>query len=133
MNEMEASSLAPELWLSLIKSAGMLCIVIGIMLGVLYLIKRLSGFKGVAGSDDGIQVISSRYLAAKTKLMIVHVAGEKLLLGVTPQSINLITKITAEEGASLEKEKVPAGFGEMFRMAVGGKRVLEETGEDHGR
>ena len=43
-------------------------------------------------------MISTTYLGGKRSLVLADVAGEKLLLGLSPQAITLLAKIDSEEG-----------------------------------
>jgi flagellar protein FliO/FliZ len=84
---------APELWVTLLKSFGMLSVVLAILIAVLWLLRR--AYHHSSGGQPGlIQILALHYVAPKEHIVLVDVLGEKLLLGVTPQQINLLTKIT---------------------------------------
>ncbi len=53
------------------------------------------------GSRGLIRVISTTYLGNKASLVLADVAGQKLVLGISPQAITLVAEIKGQE--SLEK------------------------------
>ncbi|WP_243712048.1 MULTISPECIES: flagellar biosynthetic protein FliO [Marinomonas] len=53
----------------------------------LWLVKKLQVTQMRFGQSD-IRVVSSQSLGAKEKIVLIEVEGEKILLGVTSQSIN---------------------------------------------
>lgn len=75
---------------------------LGLLLVCAYAIKlymsRRSGTGASAGTgQEGaatVKVLHSSALGAKKNLAIVDVAGEVLVLGITPSSINMLTKVT---------------------------------------
>lgn len=114
----------PELWMTLLKSFGMLCIVIGILIAVLWLLRRAYLHSGRGGQPGVIQVISSHHVSPKERIVLVDVLGEKLLLGITSQQISLLTKISDEKG-SFEACAPEGPFKTLFRRKLGVKKTAE--------
>jgi flagellar protein FliO/FliZ len=112
MNIMPADPVAastPELWITLLKSFGMLCLVLALLIAVLWLLRRL--YHHSAGGQPGlIQILASSYVAPKEHIVLVDVLGEKLLLGVTAQQINLLTKISDEKDICATSPPAPEGI-----------------------
>lgn len=85
----------------LVKAIITLGFVLGLMGASLYALKYYMGRKGgKAGSSrpgDPVKVLKTFFLGQKRNLTIVEVAGEVLVLGVTPTSVNLITKLERRE------------------------------------
>jgi flagellar protein FliO/FliZ len=110
----------PDLWITMLKSFGMLCIVLGLLIGILWLMRRL--YHGGGSRQAGlIRIRASAFLAPKERIVLVDVLGEKLLLGVTPQQINLLAKLSDENGAFEEppEEQGPrAGFRSLFKRKL---------------
>lgn len=50
--------------------------------------------QGFSKDDKMIQTIATHYLGPKKSLVVVKVSGKMLVLGVTPESINLVTQIS---------------------------------------
>lgn len=99
----------PELWMTLLKSFGMLCVVLGVLIAVLWLLRRLH-VHGVAGQPGLIQVLASSYVGPKERISLVDVLGEKFLIGVTSQKINLLAKISDKDNLCQEKSIAPEGL-----------------------
>ena len=101
-----------------------LIVVLALIYLVVYILKRYS-YPGVSGHSDLIKIVSFSYLRTKEMLYIVKVGEKLLLLGVTPNSINLITE--------LEEEDFKAGFKEKLEGTKGIKTVAEELKRTFGR
>ena len=83
------------LFLPMLKSFSMLCLVLVFIFLVLYLIKKLN--KQSLNSKDFIKILLVHYISPKEKLIIIDILGEKMLLGVTSNSINKICDIKADD------------------------------------
>ena len=70
-----------------------LAVVLGIILGASIVLKRL---RLMPQAGSAIQVKAIRALGARRQLVLVEVAGEQILLGVTPGQI---TRLSAEKSA----------------------------------
>ena len=113
------------------KSIGMLGLVCVLFCGVALGIKRfkkpniqahrgLSRFlKGIGGvslnslrkRDKLIEVMATHYLGPKKSIAVVKVSGRTLVLGVTNESINLISQLS-EESAGILPSDLTEGHGE---------------------
>jgi flagellar protein FliO/FliZ len=123
MNAMPADPVVtstPELWITLLKSFGMLCLVLALLIAVLWLLRRV--YHHSAGAyPDLIKILSSSYVAPKERIVLVDVLGEKLLLGVTSQQINLLTKIADEKDICAAPPSAPEGlFISLLRRKLNG-------------
>ena len=89
---------------------GLLSLVLGAVIGVLYLMRRL--FYSSSGQVDRgiIRTLASCYVAPKERIILVEVLGEKLLLGVTPHAINCLGKISDEREIEVSTQQVSSGF-----------------------
>lgn len=88
----------------LVKSILTLMFVLGLMGAALYALKlymRKSGAPEGKGHAPAVKVITSAFMGPKRNIAVVEVAGEVLVLGLTPQSITLLTKI---EDAQVKEE-----------------------------
>ena len=101
-----------------------LIVVLALIYLVVYILKRYS-YPGAHGQSDLIKIVSFSYLRTKEMLYIVKVGEKLLLLGVTPNSINLITE--------LEEEDFKVGFKEKLEGTKGIKTVAEELKRTFGR
>ncbi len=90
-----AAAAPPELWFSLLKSVATLCIVLALLVGVLFLMRRLFAQRGALGGADIIKTLAVQYVAPKERVILLDVLGEKLLIGATPQAITLLSRLPA--------------------------------------
>lgn len=92
----------------LVKSILTLLFVLGLMGAALYALKlymRKSGTASVKGVKAPVRVITTAFLGPKRNIAVVEVAGEVLVLGLTPQSITFLTKVE-DAGAKEELKKL---------------------------
>jgi flagellar protein FliO/FliZ len=76
-----------------IKTVAMLCIVLGVLVLLLYVMKRFMSPKGKYKGDLLIKSLSSLYLSPKERIEIIEISGERIVIGVTPGKINFLTKL----------------------------------------
>jgi flagellar biosynthetic protein FliO len=81
-----------------IKTAAMLFIVLGLLVLVLYLMKRFLFRRKEAKGDLAIKVISSLHLSAKERIEVIEISGERIVLGIAPGNINYLTKLSDSSG-----------------------------------
>ena len=88
----------PEInvWILMFKSLGMLCIVLGILIVLLYVMKRFSSNKWSQSTPGSIKTLATHYIAPKEKIVLIDVLGEKILIGATPQTINTLAIINKD-------------------------------------
>ncbi len=115
----------PEIdyWILMFKSLGMLCIVLGVLIAILYMIKRFSSNKWNS-SPGMIKMLATHYIAPKEKILLLEVLGKKILIGATSQTINTLAIIDGEIEEVEKKEG--SGFFEGFLK----KAVQKNSGQD---
>jgi flagellar protein FliO/FliZ len=87
-----------DLFPSAVRMVSALAITLGILFSMVYLLRWFSTRKaGSPGSRGLVRVISTTYLGSKQSLVLADVAGEKLVLGLSPQTISLLAKIDRQE------------------------------------
>ncbi len=113
MNDVVTASTAvvPGFWMMMLKSIGMLCVVLAILAGLLFLFKLLAERRTGRTSKNHIHLLSSFHISPKEKLMLIDVVGEKLLIGVTQNTINTLAVIDNPEAfESVDEQNNPPGF-----------------------
>ena len=108
-----------NVWVMMIKSLGMLCVVLGVLIGVLYALKKFTQATGRAGDKGVIRMISAFYLTPKERVVLMEVMGRKILIGVTPQGITRITEFEGDmddEPAESHSSDNPMFKGILSRM-----------------
>jgi flagellar protein FliO/FliZ len=108
----DQASLSPGAML--VRVALGLGMVLGILAAVLFLYRKATRGGPGPRRDAGIRVVTQRSLGQRVSLAVVQVAGETLLLGITPQQINALARINA-----------PAGSGKAPQPEVAGPRPAE--------
>ncbi|WP_413110701.1 flagellar biosynthetic protein FliO [Thaumasiovibrio sp. DFM-14] len=75
--------------LNIMTSITSLLLVVGLILLLAWLVKRMR-LPQFSGQQQSMRVVKQMPLGQKERLVVVEVAGEQLLLGVTSQSVNLV-------------------------------------------
>ena len=105
----------PSLWGAGLKTLAMLCIVVGILILVLFLMKRFLYFKEGPGHGQLIRVLSSYHMTPKERIALIDVAGEKIVIGITAENINCLAKIEKSEALKqIENTKTLGTDGGLF-------------------
>ena len=76
-----------------IKTIAMLFIVLGFLFLALFLIKKYLSPKRKVKGDLAINVLSSLHISPKDRIEVIEVSGQRIVLGITPGRINLLTKL----------------------------------------
>ena len=81
---------------------------------VLWLLRRLQRTGGWPGSSRRIQVLETRALGPRHRLVLVRVGGREWLLGVSPSEIRAVDGWRSQEGpsddaAAEDRVQAPAG------------------------
>jgi len=76
-----------------LKTLAMLFVVLGLLVLILYGMKRMSIARRGSEGDIRIDVLSSLYLSPKERIAVVEVTGERIVLGITPGNIRFLTRI----------------------------------------
>lgn len=86
-----------DLTLQALKTFGALAVVLTVLIGVAFALKHW-GRKFATGTDKAwIRVVERRYLGPKHSLLLVRVAEETLLLGLSPQGLSYLTSVDTAE------------------------------------
>lgn len=110
-------------WLRMIGSL----FIIGILAGAawFYTKKMKYGNKKSSLAPE-IKILSQHYLGPKKSLVIVRVAGESILLGVTDHNVNMIKNLSLlDEDVP---EVVPQNFGNVFNSKM--NETIQETSQE---
>lgn len=95
-----------------------LVIVLVAVFAVALLVRRLRGF--TAAGAEAIEVLAQTSLGQRERVVIVRVAGSRLLLGVASGSVNLLATLPAETGRGETAPASPAPrFTDLLRRSLG--------------
>lgn len=78
---------------AIFKALGALLLILGLMLLMARLFRRIGTGFGAMGQSAMINILETRMLGPKKQVSVVEIGGEVLVLGVTEQQINLITRL----------------------------------------
>lgn len=70
-----------------------LVLVLGLILGLAWLLKRLPGAGLGLRPNDQLRVVTSLSVGTKERLLVVEVGGEQLLVGVSPGGIATLHRL----------------------------------------
>ena len=132
LNADPSTVVAPDLWMSLLKSASMLCVVLAVLIGVLFWVKRLLNSQGRYRDRGYIKMLASYHLAPKERIVLLDVLGEKVLVGITPQHISCLTKISGNGTPDAEEDAVPEGFFPSLLKGITGGGKMTMTSQKQG-
>ncbi len=132
----EASDMVyqPNLWGAGLKTLAMLCIVLGILILVVFLLKRFSYLKQGSGHGQLIRVLSSYHMTPKERIALIDVAGQKMVIGITPGNITCLAQINKPEVLERIAGAKPLGgkdslFGKLLMSSL---HVKGRSSEGHG-
>ncbi len=82
-----------DMTLQFVRVAGSLALVLALLLGGLYALKRWGHWMKKTGNDGWIQIIAQHSFGPKHHILLVKVEEEKLLVGVSPQGMHYLSSI----------------------------------------
>jgi flagellar protein FliO/FliZ len=94
-----------------------LVLVVGVILIVGWLYSRAQGIRG--GNNDAISIVAAQSLGPKERILVVDIAGEQLVVGMTSTQISVlhVLKGRVEKNAATS---VSGSFADRFRDALRG-------------
>ncbi len=87
-----------------LKMAGALALVICVLLGGLAWVRRTFGESPAKGGEPLMRVLGGLRVGTGKQIMLLDVAGEVLVLGMTGKEMTLLTRITDEEKSRRVRE-----------------------------
>lgn len=83
---------ADGLWGILLRLVFFLALIVGLIWGSIYLMRRMSGRHGKRGGCR-IRVVERMFIAPKKALYIVEIGGRAMVLGVTDAHISMLSEL----------------------------------------
>ena len=122
-------SLTESVLPSLTRIAVSLCVIVAIIYLTVFLLKKLSNSHIGGRKGTAIQIVEQTYLAPKKSVCLLKLADRAVLVGITENSMNLLTEMEwdALPQETIEKsDRAHAGFQGFLNEAagrfLGGKR-----------
>ncbi|VAV85218.1 hypothetical protein MNBD_DELTA01-1729 [hydrothermal vent metagenome] len=114
-----------------------LAVVLALFGGGAYLFKRYvfgrgRGLGRFGGSNAPVKVLSRNFIESRKNIAIVDVAGEILVLGITPAAITFLTKLEEPEAIEAVRNtgrRNSRSFIDIFQEKLGAKK---KTNTDKG-
>jgi len=98
---------------ALLKMISALALVLGIMIGLAFLVRRFFQQTGMATPDgSAITILTVKYLGPKSSIMIVDILGEVVVIGVSNQQMSYLTTIDDEAALAKLKSLSRRGVGQ---------------------
>ncbi len=91
---------------AIIKMVGGLAVVLALVFGLAYFMRKLSGYSSLAGDGRLLKIISTHRIGPKQVIALYQVGNRALLLGISQDNITFLTDISIED---LEIEDNSAG------------------------
>jgi len=87
---------------SLVKMLFALALVLGLMIGAMYFIKKIL-HANAPEMDRGsmIRILASRYLGPKNSILVVDIAGELIVVGLSNSQMTMLTTISDKEALDM--------------------------------
>ena len=113
---------AADLTTPIMQTAAALAVVLGGMFGLVYIARRLMRRNGVASAHPWIRVVDHHYLGFKKQISLIQVPGALLVLGLSNDSICLLTKIDDRDILDKlpligQKDTAPSFSDHLMRLA----------------
>lgn len=99
--------------LDLATTLGSLVLVIGVILLLAWMLKRMQ--VPALGQQKGLRIISQLPVGTKERIAVVQVGEEQFLVGITSQSIQTLAKL---ETPLKEEELVSGAFASQFSQLI---------------
>jgi flagellar biosynthetic protein FliO len=105
---------APDMLTAGLKMIASLGVVLAMLLGLLYGLKKLNRQRMGRGGGKRIQVLESHYMGVKKTISLVRVPGKVLVIGVAGDRINLLDTLDADQVDSQTPVEESKTFGPML-------------------
>lgn len=107
--------------LNLLEVVTPLLMVVGLILVLAWIVKKLNrGLPGLSSGGGEIEILSSTPVSNQSRLCLIRVGGEDLLIGITNHNISLL-KTFDEPVVSTSPRSNPGDFAQQFRSLLNRK------------
>jgi flagellar biosynthetic protein FliO len=93
---------------------GTLALIVLLMVALAWIARRSGFARRLANPDGALNVVASKSLGARERLLLVDVGGQRLVLGVTATQITCLATQARPETPQPEPQPAPAAFGAML-------------------
>ncbi len=86
-----------EFGTAILKMVGGLAVVLALVLGLAFFLKKLSNLSPKMGNDSLLRLISTHRIGPKQIIALYQVGSKAFLLGISQDNINFLTDISMED------------------------------------
>jgi flagellar protein FliO/FliZ len=109
----------PSLMAAVAKMVSALAVVIAVVYGALYALRKLMGRKYAANGGNGsLEVLETTYVGQHKTISLVRVGARSVLVGVTDQQISTLTELDADETEALTQEAERSAGSDSFSRVL---------------
>ena len=88
--------------------------VLALILCLLYGLKKMTGQRLQTGGGKRIRIVENQYMGVKKSIALVQVPGKVLVLGITPDRINLLETLDEALVDTSSAADEATSFGSLF-------------------
>lgn len=122
----------PDIYTVVLKMIGSLSMVLIILLGFFYGLKRFSQKEVFGSKGKLIQVLSTQYLGGKRSVIVLKVPKTFLIVGITNDQINLLARFKEEEWPNIASSSGNIVEDNSFLGTLFKTYFKKKTGDGHG-
>lgn len=116
---------SPDLTMAAVKMIAALIAVLGLLWGLSRLARRNLAFGRGPGGQGLIRILESRHLGVKKSIAVVQVHDALLVLGISADRVNLLSRLDSEIPVPAASQEIspgqPTGFREYLQRLTGMK------------
>lgn len=118
-----------QLFFDIVKMVLALACIVGLIYGVVYVLKRLLPGVGAPGGERlGIQVLTQLNVGSRQRIAVIRVQDRTLVVGVTEGSITTLAELTPPDAAAKKEADDPKIFSELLSWPKDGPdRTAQQT------
>lgn len=101
-----------------------LAVVIGLMVGLLWILRRVNGVSRATGSGAALSVVASVGLGQRERAVLIEAGDKQILVGVAPghiATLHVFDEPVAKPATKAPTTSMP-GFAEVWKQAMGGHK-----------
>jgi flagellar protein FliO/FliZ len=105
---------SPDMMVAGLKMVTALGVVLAVLFALLYGMKKFAGRRIGAIKGNRIQLIENQYIGVKKSISLVRVPGKILVLGITPERIQLLDTLSDDDEFQQCEAVETAPFGSIL-------------------
>jgi flagellar biosynthetic protein FliO len=121
--------LPDQLFFDIVKMVVALACIVGLIFGVVYVLKRLlPGSLRSASDRIDMQILGQISLGSRQRVCALRVQGRTLLVGITEGSINTLAELSSQSSAAQKEADDPKIFADLLSWRRDGQATPNGSG-----